>query len=374
MDLLKAERERLLVQLLRYLAMSGVVAYIPSMIASIVNQEYGIAAVNTIAYGLVLFIAYSTFLTTRIKALMLVLCSYAIGTAVLMAVGSDGAGYLWFIFAIAIGAVFARPKFIAVMIALSVSTLLLYAAALHTGYLDHDHTVIGVLAIAANLLLISLVLAFLIYRLLTGMQAAFDQQSRLLQELHHRVYNNLQTVDSLLYMQRKETSSDLSQDSRNDLINDIQREVYILTVINELFLEQPGEDSIDIVKLLASTAVYCAANADGLDGYFCEVLAAEDTYKLTTQNALLIALTGALVFARLARAGYACRFDIQENKDGRVLTFDIVHKQAGGIPEMRAAIQSALQNHPVTQSFFHDSYMETGSEAELCFQIDSYMM
>ena len=69
-------------------------------------------------------------------------------------------------------------------------------------------------------------------------------KSAVIQEIHHRVKNNLQTIASLLRLQSRRSSSPEVKDALRESIN----RILSISVVHE-FLSQQGNENIDVVEL-----------------------------------------------------------------------------------------------------------------------------
>ena len=71
------------------------VAYIPSIVLSITEKLWTIAAVDTAAYGFLIYIFLSKNLSVKFRSFSIMGLGYLLGSFLLLEVGPYGAGYLW---------------------------------------------------------------------------------------------------------------------------------------------------------------------------------------------------------------------------------------------------------------------------------------
>lgn len=343
MDRLPIEKDALLTQLLRFLVLIGGIAYLPSMAASLVSRLYLIAVVDTLVYLLIIHIAFSRRVSSRWKIFVLVYCSFTVGVVVLFMTGPDGAGYIWFIAAIVLSALFANKALLTIQLVLACLALALYSFALHAGWLSHNYTVLSLVVIASNLLLVALLLAFLTYKMLKTMEAAYREQTALskrltgelqeslrmqteltrvlehkdilMRELHHRVKNNLQSVSSLMNLERNEFEAGSRGATEHPLLDSMQRHVHVLAAVNDLFLENSHAQQLVAHRLLTAISHYCV-ESDAAAPFVCPVGSGAEQVRLLPQNASIVGLAVAEILTLLRPRFRFCLMDMART-DGR---------------------------------------------------------
>ena len=269
---LRLEQEGILVVVLRFLAVAGTIAWIPSVWASLLHGFILVAIIDTFGYALVILAAYNKGFGFNAKLTVLVTVSILIGAVVLFYTGPLGAGYLWLVAAVVLSALFGRTRVVVLSICVSALVMVLWAVALALGFDGKGSSPLTVGIIGSNLLLICLALAIVI-RLLVDRLGASITESRsyanrlaaelaetrkikqdleqtmkvkdsLLRELHHRVRNNMQIVQSLL-----------SMDDSGGALEPTGRRVGALALTNDLSLTGHDAPRVD-VDALFRTLVY----------------------------------------------------------------------------------------------------------------------
>jgi len=92
-------QNRLLFVLLVGLVFLGFIAYIPSVILSVLEGLWMVAVIDTLVYLTVLYVAFSRKLSSQTKIKITLITIYVLGIAILILMGQAGAGYNWlFIF------------------------------------------------------------------------------------------------------------------------------------------------------------------------------------------------------------------------------------------------------------------------------------
>lgn len=242
MNILDERKEQLLTSLLRALVFLGAIAYVPSMYAALKEQLYVVAVVDTLAYAGIAFAVFLPGTSYRLRLFLTVSMLLLVGGTVFFYTGTEGAGYIWLLCAVVISALFGRVGAIVASIAVSEAFMGAYAVLFIFNVIEQSTPLLGLLAISSNFLLIAIALSLITYQLLKVLKAELDARERLLQFLHHRVKNNLQTVESLLAIE-------LEQDARSARI---ARRIEAISAANELLMNNPGEAVVDLYDMVRS--------------------------------------------------------------------------------------------------------------------------
>jgi hypothetical protein len=266
---LRLEQEGILSSLLRFMAVLGIIAWVPSVWASLLHGFTIIAIVDTLAYGLVIFAAYSKGFGFNAKLTVLIAVSILIGAVVLYYTGPLGAGYLWLVAAVVLSALFGRTRIVVLSISVSALIMILWALALALGFDGKGSDPLTVGIIGSNLLLIclalSIVIRLLVDRLGTSilesrsyanqlaaelaetrkikqdLEQSLKVKDSLLKELHHRVRNNMQVVQSLLDMAGSGKAMEV-----------VGQRVGALALVNDLSLTGHNPPLVDVDTLFKS--------------------------------------------------------------------------------------------------------------------------
>src|SRR5690606_29945357 len=107
-----------------------------SMYLAWTAELFAIFWLDGAAYILVL--AVSRVRASTVQASLLVALSFGVGGFILFATGAQGAGYVWFVFAGVISALFGRVGFPLGSLALSFAVFLAYGISQTTGILAHE--------------------------------------------------------------------------------------------------------------------------------------------------------------------------------------------------------------------------------------------
>jgi len=228
-------RETLLNQLLRVLAVAGIIAYVPSIYLSIKTGLWIILGADTLAFGFVIVLAVFPQLPYRLKLVSVLVAAYGLGLALLFLTGPTGAGHLFVFAFVFLMALFGDLKAMVAANALAVATHVGFAVATALHLLSWEQTFDSVVVISVNFVLISLVLSVAANSLIQGyMKVALrerdlrEQLELMLQEIEHRVKNNLQVISSLINV-RMRASKDPAK-----TMEDIRESLSAISAVHQL--------------------------------------------------------------------------------------------------------------------------------------------
>lgn len=276
MILVPEAKQRILARLLAGLAGAGFIALVPSVYLAWVEGLYFLAAADVAAYVCFVAVAFAPGVGYWAKLWTVVSVCHFLGVVVLFATGAQGAGYVWLIAGNLLSAVFGRARFTVASFVFSAAILVAYGIALAFGLDGHGYTPVLMVITGTNLFAVCLTIAAVIHAILMRMEessAARDRlaeqlerelaESRLvrdrlantlalkeaiLQELNHRVSNNMQLILSLMDLDSGAGADD----------SVIKRHVRALSAANELILsreDESGAEFADLVRAVAETTV-----------------------------------------------------------------------------------------------------------------------
>ena len=263
-------RSSILDQMLRILAAAGLVAYLPSLYASVAARLWSLAAVDSLALLGMIAASRSRRLGYAAKLRILIGISLAVAAAVLYATGPFGAGYVWLLCAVFSASLLGSTRLAAATAAIAVGILAAYGLLILLGRAPHGQDILSLVATSANLLLVGLLVASTSRRLVEGLERALEAELRLsgrlgeelkaarsadealraeigakealLKELNHRVRNNIQVMSVIL---RLEEGREAGAVERMGL------RVRALSLANEAFLSAPGAEEVELRAFVA---------------------------------------------------------------------------------------------------------------------------
>ncbi len=318
------DKSTILGAMIRFLAIAGFIAVVPSVYAAVHEGLWAIVAVDTLAYALVIFAAFSTKASFSLRLILLVSLSLFIGMVVLYQTGPFGAGYIWMLCAAVLSALFGKARIVVLVNGVSMLFMLLWGLGIYLGWIDSKGAQpFTVVIIASNLLLISAGLSIVIRslmdklsfrlgqrdlvgkrlaseleeskRMAQQLDATVHEKDAVLRELHHRVKNNLQVVLSIMGMADMKDPNACAT---------VKRRVRALALVNELALSRHDATSVDAGELFRSLAPRIAESS--FPEHPAVLVHVLSSVELDPQNAGLAAIIGADLLADM----YDCSKEI----------------------------------------------------------------
>jgi hypothetical protein len=323
------DKSTILGAMIRFLAVAGVIAFVPSVYAAAREGLWLIVGVDALAYALVIFAAFSNKASFSLRLILLVSLSLIIGMVVLYQTGPFGAGYIWMLSAAVLSALFGKTRIVVLVNGISMLFMMLWGLGISLAWVDsRGARPVTVVIIASNLLLISAGLSIVIrslmdklsYRLgqrdLVGqrlaseleestrmarqLDATLHEKDAMLRELHHRVKNNLQVVLSIMSM------ADMNDPNA---CATVKRRVRALALVNELALTNHDASSVDAGELFKSLAPRIAESSYGSSP--AVLVRVRSSVELDPQSAGLAAIIGADILADMCDCSKGINIDLE---------------------------------------------------------------
>ncbi len=186
-------RDYLFIATISYMVPLSLIALIPGVFISIVEEYYAIAVFDIFAVISLLAIAFSSHLTIQSKKILFVFIVYALAFVLLTTLGSYGPG-LVYLLAVSIFMIIIFPyKFAFLSIYLNIFFCALYGFLIHSQYFEvhrvDENAVLSWVAISTNLIFLDAVFAILIPKLFGGMQETINFQVELQKKLKEEQIN-----------------------------------------------------------------------------------------------------------------------------------------------------------------------------------------
>lgn len=313
-----ASKQKVLARLLAGLAGAGMLALVPSVYLSLVEGLYFLAAADVAAYICFVAVAFVPGVGYWAKLWTVVAVCHFLGVVVLFATGAQGAGYVWLIAGNLLAAVFGRRRLTAASFVFTAIILIAYGIGLSAGILDgHGYTPSLVVITGTNLFAVCLTIAVVIHAILSGMEESSRARDRLadrlkqelaesrmvrdrlastlglkealVQELNHRVSNNMQLILSLMDLDSGAGADD----------SVIKRHVRALSAANELILSREDESGAEFAEIIRAVAENTVPWSEACTHPKTE----EASTLLPPQPAIIAALCASDLFALAAPLG-----------------------------------------------------------------------
>lgn len=350
-------RERILDRLLKVVALVGIVAYVPSVYMSLAYGLWPLVIVDSLAFALLAFVAFKRGLGYSLRVGCLVGGCLVVSATVTFATGPFGAGYIFLICAVFLASLLGdRPLIVATIVAAALITLG-FGLFIALGHPTTGQSLGSFITVAANLLLVCTLLGLAARSTIVGLQRAYAEEKRLaarvgveleaahraeaalqaeiglkeglLQELDHRVRNNMQVVQSLVTI----------EDSRRDggSLQRLSRRLRSLNLANDLILAEPGARSLDLHHLLVASLV---EHRGGAGRFHARHFYAS----LPPDSVAGIALILGDIIASLDELGLAIEISLDAEEGSETLTFSWSGHDEAGDPA------TALRSDPLLSS------------------------
>jgi two-component sensor histidine kinase len=197
-EVLKPFRTQLLRVLLRVALAAAIPALITGIYAAVVASAIHILIVDILAYA-ILIVSYRLSLQRyHLSATAFVYAVLAIGITLVLSVGTEGASGLWLLASVILATILLDRNRAIVVAVLSVAAIVATTILLSLEMLPWSIPFHGWLAVAGSYVGIMIFLTISIAYLFERLAASVLQEQILNREVHHRVRNNLQVVESIL--------------------------------------------------------------------------------------------------------------------------------------------------------------------------------
>lgn len=246
-------RDALVNRLMKIVAVAGGIAYVPSVYLGMKNDLWVVVIADSLAFGLAAVLALLPRLPTSLKIATVLVLSYALGLLLLLLTGPHGAGHLFVFTFVFLAVLFYGNRGMVAANALAIVTHAALVAGSAWGLLSWEQSLDSVVVIAANYILVSILLTGAAQFLLQGYNRAAEDERRLrevtellLAEIEHRAKNNLQVISSLVTLRSR------SGKSPEEALDQIRESLTAMASVQHLLYRQNDEYLVRLPELLQS--------------------------------------------------------------------------------------------------------------------------
>jgi len=180
-------RKKLLLASLFIIVRLAPIAYIPSIILSVVQRFWGIAVADTAVYLIVIYLYLNRNLSIRFRIITVLVIIYLLGLLLVLAVGSSGAGYLWLFVVPVLTALLLEKKYAAGALILNSFTMILlgYFQYLNIPLFDFtsDFSTGSWSIITANFIFLNILATIPVMIILDGLESSMGEERDVRQRL-----------------------------------------------------------------------------------------------------------------------------------------------------------------------------------------------
>lgn len=204
-------RERVFAHLIIYVLPLSLITLIPGIPLAYYSGFYGMVFMDIAAPIILLFIAFSKKLSLIRRKQLFVGVIYFAAITLLYYMGTYGPALLFLLSAVLLSALIFETRYVFIAPHANVAVCIIYAVLIYFNWAEpyvllKESPVIGWIGVAANLVFLGYVFAFLIPLLFEGLQKNIDQKSRLQLELEQEHLKLEKSMDLL-----KSKNSELEQ-------------------------------------------------------------------------------------------------------------------------------------------------------------------
>lgn len=347
---------QILNSLIRWFAVFGLIALVPSVVAAYVQGLWWVIVVDAGVYALLLVLVFTSWFSHQTRSWFVIAGTALVGTVVLLYTGDEGAGFMWLMAAVVFSASF-RSSRVAYRLVTALAILTVaYAVAVATGLVASNLSGPIVTVIGANVLVVVTATTHVVTQLVSRLRTLTEHQSKLLgqlsdelqenmeiqrslrqtlddkraglHELDHRVRNNIQVVLSLMNL--------AECDGSPEALQALRLRIEALATVQQLIEPTGNAADVEVPVLVLRTAqkVRAAFPQHRVHFSWCEGQEPPEAF-LGADRAVHLAIACTELFSQSitqAEPGHELSFEasIAANDDHLRIT---VGANSGGIPD-----------------------------------------
>jgi len=153
------------------------------------------------------------------------------------------------------------------------------------------------------------------------LERALHQRNLLLREVYHRVKNNIQVIDSMLFLERRRVAAEPSKDMVHDMIDVLRQRVHALGLVHQQLMSSEDMEYFDIAPFLRELVDNLGVVA-GVESRGVTLTAASDRTLVNLDFAIPLGLLVADLVTSSAKDAGTRRIGVafRHSGDGAVLT------------------------------------------------------
>ena len=285
-DSLVRGKERLLKQLFRYISFALVVLILPGLYIAYTKFIPVLFVFDLVAVSLYFYLAFSNRFGYKALLIVYLVTAFTVAPVILFKTGPYGTGYLWLSSGVIVSALCGKRLAIILSSAGMVIVYGAYGFFMLNGFVDVTYPVIPYLITGANLFTVTMLLSFIVYQLLNMAQTAVDaergyaghleeeldanekirrqltdaleQKSFMLQELNHRVKNNMQVISSLINL------TDYNK-THQEYVQVLKNRIRSITAVHYQLFSESGMRTVNLARLVESISKSVQQNLQHLN-------------------------------------------------------------------------------------------------------------
>lgn len=296
-DILIPWQRKLLTKLIEVFAVLGLFALAPGIYAAVQADIFGIVILNVLAYGALLPAYLIRDRWYELSATIVVTLQLLVGIGLLLSVGVEAASMLWLLAAMLIGNLLLRKRGAIIVFGISLLVLATVAVLLQMEALPWSIPLYAWYAIMGTYIALAVILTlatrFLMNHLLRGI--LYEQE--LNHELDHRVRNNLQLINSLIFLQSRQGDQANAEEALNQLNTRVMAMGAAFSAVNR----SDRSFQVPLVHLLER--LFGEAGAVTGNGFHVEVEQDQQAVSISVDTAVPVAI----LLAEMVQAGSTCQ-------------------------------------------------------------------
>ncbi len=340
-------RIELFTRLIRTVLIVSPFAILPSIAASYREGLISIIVLDIVGYALLIPIYLGRERHYMHGAFGFCLITLAFGTLLVYHLGTDGASLLWILVPPLVAEILLPPRPARLLFVLTGASFALLSVAMLSGLLRWHYPIVIWVAVVTSYLTVVILLVAAVRFMLRGianalrreheanvtLQKAAAEKEVLLQEIHHRVKNNLQVISSLMSLQR----NDGPDGEVADLIDLMAGRIAAMAHSYQHLITDGNTLRVDLPGVLRAIAVEHSRRT----GRQVTVGPAEGHFDLDLETTTMLALGVNEIVGQYSRIGRVL-LELSRTSEQIVISVSNEHPSNGAFAELSRDVLMAL--------------------------------